>query len=425
MGSVRTRGDSGRLFFEFRYMGKRCREQTMLPDTPANRSQMEKALKKIEAAITLGQFNYLEYFPQSRRGHKLSQDVESPLDRAVATTEVSKVDTPTFGEFAETWLAENKVRWRKATYDSQVGQLNKHVLPRFASKRLNAISKAELLAFRGDLAKLPGPGDRDFLSPKTLNEIMGTAQAIIKEASDRYEFPNPSLSIQRLKVPKNDIKPFDLNEVTMIIDRVRKDYRNYMIVRFFTGVRSGELHGLKWKFIDFERRQILVRETFTKGRTEYTKNDGSQREIQMSDSVFTALKSQFEATGHVSEYVFCNSLGRPLDNKNFTDRVWYPLLRYLALDARRPYQTRHTAATLWLAAGESPEWIARQMGHTSTEMLFRVYSRYVPNLTRNDGSAFNRLILSSFPSAPTQLAHNRDDSNANDGIAKESKNHDQ
>ena len=53
---------------------------------------------------------------------------------------------------------------------------------------------------------------------------------------------------------------------------------------------------------------------------------------------------------------------------------------------------RHTAATLWLASGEAPEWIARQLGHTSTEMLFRVYSRYVPNLTRQDGSAMDRLL---------------------------------
>ena len=53
---------------------------------------------------------------------------------------------------------------------------------------------------------------------------------------------------------------------------------------------------------------------------------------------------------------------------------------------------RHTAATLWLAAGESPEWIATQMGHANTEMLFRVYSRYVPNLTRKDGSAANAMF---------------------------------
>ena len=55
---------------------------------------------------------------------------------------------------------------------------------------------------------------------------------------------------------------------------------------------------------------------------------------------------------------------------------------------------RHTAATLWLASGEAPEWIARQLGHSSTEMLFRVYSRYVPNLTRQDGSAMERLLAS-------------------------------
>jgi integrase len=67
-------------------------------------------------------------------------------------------------------------------------------------------------------------------------------------------------------------------------------------------------------------------------------------------------------------------------------------LRYLNLRQRVPYQTRHTAATLWLAAGENPEWIARQMGHTTTEMLFRVYSRFVPNLTRRDGSAFEKLL---------------------------------
>ncbi len=61
-------------------------------------------------------------------------------------------------------------------------------------------------------------------------------------------------------------------------------------------------------------------------------------------------------------------------------RVWHPILRFLGLKSRRAYQTRHTAATLWLSAGENPEWIARQLGHSTTEMLFRVYSRYIPML---------------------------------------------
>ena len=51
-----------------------------------------------------------------------------------------------------------------------------------------------------------------------------------------------------------------------------------------------------------------------------------------------------------------------------------------------------TAATLWLATGKNPEWITRQMGHATTEMVFRIYSRYVPNMTRKDGSAFEALL---------------------------------
>jgi len=181
---------------------------------------------------------------------------------------------------------------------------------------------------------------------------------------------------------------------------VRPDYRNYYTVRFFTGMRTGEIDGLKWKNVDFAKREILVRETLINGETEYTKTDGSQREIPMFGQVYDALKTQYAATGRMSQYVFCNQLGQPLDHNNVTKRVWYPLLRSLGLTKRRPYQTRHTAATLFLASGENPEWVARMLGHSSTEMLFKVYSRYVPNATRMDGSAFERLLGNTTSTKP-------------------------
>ena len=68
-------------------------------------------------------------------------------------------------------------------------------------------------------------------------------------------------------------------------------------------------------------------------------------------------------------------------------------MRLLGLDRRRPYQLRHTCATLWLSAGENPLWIARQLGHSSVEMLFRVYARWVKDITRNDGAAFEKLLV--------------------------------
>jgi integrase len=238
------------------------------------------------------------------------------------------------------------------------------------------------------------------LSPARINTVMLILRQILQEAADRYDFAMPMGKLKPLKVPKSHVAPFSLEEAHLLINKVRADYQNYMKVRIFTGMRSGELHGLKWKYIDFERRLILVREAIVAGEEDDTKSESSQRDIQMSQVVFDALKAQHKATGHMT-YVFCNRAGEPIDTMNFTKRVWYPLLRHLNLAARRPYQTRHTAATLWLASGETPEWIARQLGHASTEMLFRVYSRFVPNLTRNDGSAFDRLLTARFqPGAP-------------------------
>ncbi len=58
-------------------------------------------------------------------------------------------------------------------------------------------------------------------------------------------------------------------------------------------------------------------------------------------------------------------------------------------------QTRHTFATLMLGSGESPQWVAQQLGHTSAEMVFRSHFWYIPNLTRQDGSAAARWLEDS------------------------------
>ena len=259
---------------------------------------------------------------------------------------------------------------------------------------MGSITKADVLAFRATLAQAPGRGGKAGLSPKRINEIMGTTRQILAEAAERFDFISPALNVKRLRVKRTDVQPFSLDQVQTILATIRADFKDYLQVRFLTGMRTGEINGLKWKYVDLDHRLILVRETHVLGEDDYTKTDGSQRDIAMSQPVYEALLRQKPITSGVSEYVFCNLLGQPLDNTNFTKRVWYPLLRHLGYEQRRPYQMRHTAATLWLAAGEAPEWIARQLGHTSTEMLFKTYSRYVPNMTRQDGSAMERLLAS-------------------------------
>ncbi len=276
--------------------------------------------------------------------------------------------------------------------------LSKHLLPYFGDKPISRISRGDVLTFRTTLASKPGRRAEQRISNKRINGIIGPLKQILNEAADRHGFP-PIGSLKPLKIRKSDVQPFSLAEVETILATVRADYRDYLLVRFLTGMRSGEADGLKWRYVDFEHRLILVREAFVLGEDEYTKTDGSQRDIQMSTPVLEALRRQETATRRFSDYVFCNKEGKPIDNKNFTERVWRPLLRHLEMPIRRPYQMRHTAATLWLAAGESPEWIARQLGHTSTQMLFKVYSRFVPNLTRQDGSAIDRLLVGALSRA--------------------------
>ena len=66
MASIRARADSGKLFFDFRFQGVRCREQTLLDDTPANRRRLEKVLQRIELEIHQGVFDYSAFFPGSK-----------------------------------------------------------------------------------------------------------------------------------------------------------------------------------------------------------------------------------------------------------------------------------------------------------------------------------------------------------------------
>lgn len=405
MGSIRSRQETGLLFLDFRFQGQRCREQTLLPDTPANRKRLEKFLTSVEQDIKLGTFDYAKAFPTSPRVQELNQ---VKAQAAVADPTASHAETggagatpsntPSFRSFVERWVQEHQIEWRRSHLNVLQSTIDTHLIGYFQDKPIGEIKREHIMAFRNHLATLPGRGDKATLSNKRINGILGPLRRIMEDAADQYGFTSPLANYKPLKVRKTDVNPFSLTEVQKIIQACRPDFKDYMVIRVFTGMRTGEAHGLKWKYVDFERRHILIRETQVLGEDEYTKTDQSQRDIQMSQPVYEALKRMYEATGRFSEYVFCNRQGKPLDNKNFTDRVWYPLLRHIGLERRRPYQMRHTAATLWLASGESPEWIAKQLGHGSTEMLFRVYSRYVPNITRQDGSAIDRLLSSRFGS---------------------------
>ncbi|MGB5144238.1 MAG: DUF3596 domain-containing protein [Shewanella indica] len=386
MGTVNAR--DGRLYLDFRYKGVRCREQTSLPETAANKQKLLKLLQMLEQQMKAGTFDYGHHFPHSKRVAHFRQIELLARQQAVG-------GRMQFEAFALQWQEEKRVEWRQSHIETVEGILRVHLIPAMGSLMVGAITKQDILAFRSRLCE-PDAVTGKVLSPSRVNHIMTPLRLILTEAAERFGFESPWRNIKALPMPRADVQPFNLHEVQKILLHVRPDFQPYYTVRFFTGMRTGEIDGLTWDCIDFESKLIHIRQSLVRGELGPAKTNGSYRSICMCQRVCDALLQQRVLSGGKSKYVFCDRNGGALNHRNVTNRVWYPLLAYIGLEKRNPYQSRHTAATMWLAAGESPEWIARQLGHANTSMLFRVYSRYVPNVVARDGSAFESLLTQVF-----------------------------
>jgi integrase len=298
MGNIRARKENGKLLLDFHFHGVRFREQTALPDNQQNRKKVQALLDRVEARIKLGEFNYSEFFPGSKNIQKFlevdpSQAGENQIQSlrvqpaSVATKIAAKA--PLFESFARQWQAEKKIEWRASHARNIESVLSNSLIKFFGKRVLSDITKAEILEFRSKLASKPGRGGKEQIAAKTINTHMALLKAILEEASDRYSFENPYKNIKPLKLQRSHVEPFSLIEVNRIIESVREDYRNYYSVRFYSGMRTGEIDGLRWEFVDFKRGLIAIRETLVQGKTEYTKTDGSQRDIPMLGPVKAAL----------------------------------------------------------------------------------------------------------------------------------------
>lgn len=121
---------------------------------------------------------------------------------------------------------------------------------------------------------------------------MTLMRMILDEAAERYHFDSHFKGIKQLKEEKADIHSFSLDEVWLFLNNIRKGYRNYYLVRFFTGLRTSEIDGLTWQYVDFHRRSIRVKQALVNDVIGATKTRGSNRDVEKSQLVFDALKEQ-------------------------------------------------------------------------------------------------------------------------------------
>lgn len=216
MSKVRSRPETGTLYLDFFFQGVRCREQTALPDTVENRRRVQMLLNRIEKEIKQGSFDYLSTFPNSARAKRLSVPAlskgrSSPAQASYFDSAPARPN-PTFSDFSVTWRSEMAPQWRRLHRNSVDAIFDAHLLPAFGDRPLAAISKADVLSFRANLATLPGRTSST-LSPASINKVVGILRQCMTEASERFGLPDVFRGVKRLKARRPDVQPFTLDEV--------------------------------------------------------------------------------------------------------------------------------------------------------------------------------------------------------------------
>jgi integrase len=249
--------------------------------------------------------------------------------------------------------------------------INRHIMPYFKHYRLDEIRPSDVRALQAELLEK--------MSARSVKNVRNLLSKILEEAvMDELIAKNP---VKLVKPPRHeredDIIPFTLEEVQLLIANASKWMRPFITTAFFTGMRYGELVALKWRDIDFNSKKIIVRRSISHGVENSTKT-GKVRIVDMLTPVHDALKEKFKENGLTSEYIFTTRKGTPYsESAAITTTHWKPLLKRCGIAYRVPYNTRHTFATLMLLNGEDILWVSKMLGHADVSTTMRYYIKFI------------------------------------------------
>jgi len=155
--------------------------------------------------------------------------------------------------------------------------------------------------------------------------------------------------------------------------------RVVILTAVLTGLREGELLGLPWGDIDWQNRQIYVRQQYTAGRFSELKTKASRRRVDLPGELAQELRRwRLQCPPGAHDLVFPTGAGNPESHSNLLNRGFYPALRRAGLRKIRFHDLRHTYASLLIANGEHPKRIQALMGHSSINVTMDVYGHLMP-----------------------------------------------
>jgi integrase len=257
--------------------------------------------------------------------------------------------------------------------------LKSHVLGHAIAKRpIAEVNDGHVSLFIKDISQRKTRRG-NLLSARRVNMVIARLRTIFATAHRRKLMAvDPMPHIKNLREAKPDVDPFDLGESLRLIKAARYWERSFLTVLLFTGMRPNEALALSWDSIDFEHGLIRIRRTLNR-RYGFglPKTPGSERDVEMSGTVRAELQEQRARSQLRAKLVFPSEAGTPIDLANFRARRWPKILTAAKVRARVIYQCRHTFARLALEQGDTQQHVAAMLGHTTLEMLFRVYSRWM------------------------------------------------
>ena len=321
---------------------------------------------------------------------KTQREARLKLTQAVAAldegtyTEPSKI---TVKQWMETWLAEYTCDVKDSTRISYRQHMNNHIIPALGAVKLSDLTPAACQKFINDLTRVKG------LSPKTVKNVHGVLHHALKQAVRLgYVRMNPTEACTLPRIEKAQIEPLDAPEIKQLLDVLGDDvYSDVLRVDIFTGMREGEILGLQWSCVDFDRGTIRIEKQLSRPRVQgeiyrFTslKND-KPRTIQPAPFVMQILKRQRRRQAEqriqagaawddcgFPDLVFTNETGKYL-NYTIVLRHLKKALENAGLPEKRFHDLRHTYAVTSLQAGDDVKTVQENLGHHTAAFTLDQY----------------------------------------------------
>jgi integrase len=307
----------------------------------------------------------------------------------------------TFAEAAAEYLrfAEQDRGCKPSTVRGYRNAIKVHLLPVFGEMKLEDITVQEIERWRAGMSSVRVQRE---LSNKTKNNLLVLMHAIFRHAVKLYGLPaNPVASVDRFRVRSSgDIQVFSPEEVWSLVRAAGSEAdAAIFLTAAFTGLRRGEVLGLRWRDVDFPGSTIRVRASYAAGHLT-TPKSGKVRAVPMAPDVASALAKLGDRERYTGDddFVFAGEAGPPLDGDALSSRYRDALAR-AGLRPLRFHDLRHTFGTRMIAKADIrrvQEW----MGHADVQTTMK-YLHYEPR--KEDADLVARAFATTKPSLDDSL----------------------